>query len=156
MWIITCQNATLLEITCGGSFLLILQLEVLIMVSGRVDFSALKTMRNWKRFHYVLWLNIVTYPSPVNAQQAWICQTWSFIDVRFKCCEISAADMEPLISCLLAKISTAALRKSWKLDKNEIKINICYTTKYSWDSKNNPIHHKLCFHAQLTLVRFYY
>ena len=55
---------------------------------------------------------LCTHPSPVKAQQAWMCQPWSLMDVRFRCCEISAADMEPFISCLLAYINTAAFRKS--------------------------------------------
>ncbi len=42
-----------------------------------------------------------------------MCQPWSLIEVRFKCREISAADMAPLTSCLFANISTLAILRSW-------------------------------------------
>ena len=57
----------------------------------------------------------MTYPSPVSAQQACMCQPWSLMDVKLSCCEISAADIEPLMSCLLANTNTAAFRSSYRV-----------------------------------------
>ena len=51
-------------------------------------------------------------PSPVKAQQAWICQLCPFNEVSLSSVDISAADIAPLTSCLLAKISTLALGRS--------------------------------------------
>ena len=42
-----------------------------------------------------------------------MCHMWSLTDVRLSCWEISAADIHPLMSCLLAKTRSAALRSSW-------------------------------------------
>ena len=61
-----------------------------------------------------------THPSPVRAQQPWMCQGWSFMEVKFRCCEISAADIEPFTSCLLAKIKMAAFLRSWKPIKKHL------------------------------------
>ena len=54
----------------------------------------------------------VSHPSPVSAQQACTCHPWSLIEVRFKCCDISAADKDPFTSCLLANTSTFAFLRS--------------------------------------------
>jgi hypothetical protein len=53
-----------------------------------------------------------TYPSPVSAQHDWMCHGWSLIELRVRYLEISAAVMHPFISCLFAKIRTAAFLKS--------------------------------------------
>jgi len=42
-----------------------------------------------------------------------MCQPWSLIEVRLRCWEISAADMDPFTSCLLAKMSTLAFFSSY-------------------------------------------
>lgn len=52
------------------------------------------------------------YPSPVSAQQDWMCQGWSLMELRVRYLEISAADIQSFISCLLANINTAAFRRS--------------------------------------------
>lgn len=54
-----------------------------------------------------------SYPSPVSAQQDCMCQGWSLMELRVRYLEISAADMQSFMSCLLANISTAAFRRSW-------------------------------------------
>ena len=41
------------------------------------------------------------------------------MDVKLSCCEISAADIEPLMSCLLANTRTAAFRNSYCLKKEQ-------------------------------------
>ena len=65
-----------------------------------------------------------TYPSPVRAQHPCMCHGCSLTLVRLSCCDISAADIAPLISCLLANTNTAALRRSYKCTM----LNIGYTT----------------------------
>ena len=55
----------------------------------------------------------IAHPSPVNAQHACMCQPWSLMEVRFKCCDISAADIDPFTSCLLANTNTLAFFSSW-------------------------------------------
>lgn len=54
-----------------------------------------------------------SHPSPVRAQQAWMCHWWSLIEVSFRNWEISATVMHSFTSCLLAKISNPAFFKSW-------------------------------------------
>ncbi len=54
-----------------------------------------------------------SYPSPVSAQQDCMCQGWSLMELRVRYLEISAADIQSFISCLLANINTAAFRRSW-------------------------------------------
>lgn len=49
-----------------------------------------------------------TDPSPVRAQQPWICHGWSLMALSVRNWEISAVVMESFTSCLLAKISTEA------------------------------------------------
>ena len=67
---------------------------------------------NWgMRIGYLI-KNKSLYPSPVSAQQAWICHLWFLIDWRFKCLEISAGVKQPLTSCLLAKTKIFALLSS--------------------------------------------
>ena len=61
--------------------------------------------------HFFL-VNKSLYPSPVSAQQAWICHLWFLMDWRFKCLEISAGVKQPLTSCLLAKTKIFALLSS--------------------------------------------
>ena len=58
-------------------------------------------------------VSCVSHPSPVRAQQDWMCQGWSLMVLRLRYLEISAAHMQPFMSCLLARISTAALRRSY-------------------------------------------
>lgn len=55
----------------------------------------------------------MSYPSPVSAQQDCMCQGWSLMELRVRYLEISAADIQSFISCLLANINTAAFRRSW-------------------------------------------
>ncbi len=58
----------------------------------------------------------IAYPSPVSAQQAWICHLCWRIDWRLSCLEISAALRQPLTSCLLAKTRMLALlSSSWPI-----------------------------------------
>lgn len=59
-------------------------------------------------------LNSISYPSPVSAQQDCMCQGWSLMELRVRYLEISAADIQPFISCLLANINTDAFRRSWE------------------------------------------
>lgn len=54
----------------------------------------------------------ISYPSPVSAQQDCMCQGWSLMELRVRYLEISAADIQSFISCLLANINTAAFRRS--------------------------------------------
>ena len=49
----------------------------------------------------------------MRAQQACMCQPWSLMEVRLRCWVISAAVMDPLTSCLLAKIRTPDFFKSY-------------------------------------------
>ena len=57
-----------------------------------------------------------SYPSPVSAQHACICHLCFRIDCRLSCLEISAADMHPLTSCLLAKTRMLArFNSSWPI-----------------------------------------
>ncbi len=42
-----------------------------------------------------------------------MCQGWSLMELRVRYWEISAADIQSFISCLLANINTAAFRRSW-------------------------------------------
>lgn len=42
--------------------------------------------------------NLRNYPSPVNAQHAWMCHWCFLIDVKSSCLEISAADIDPFKS----------------------------------------------------------
>lgn len=58
-------------------------------------------------------LMYISYPSPVSAQQDCMCQGWSLMELRVRYLEISAADIQSFISCLLANINTAAFRRSW-------------------------------------------
>jgi len=57
-------------------------------------------------------MKVGTYPSPVSAQQPWICHRWDFSDVRFSSREISAAVILPFTSCLFARIRTDDLCRS--------------------------------------------
>lgn len=45
---------------------------------------------------------VLSYPSPVSAQQGWICQRCFLTAVKLSCCEISAGLKHPLTSCLFA------------------------------------------------------
>ena len=62
-----------------------------------------------------------SHPSPVRAQQAWMCHWWSLTEVSWRLWEISATDMQPFTSCLLAKINSPAFLKSWRRDKRHQK-----------------------------------
>lgn len=55
-----------------------------------------------------------SHPSPVRAQQAWMCHWWSLTEVSCRLCEISATDMQPFTSCLFAKTNSPAFLKSCK------------------------------------------
>lgn len=46
-----------------------------------------------------------------------MCQGWSLMELRVRYLEISAADIQSFISCLLANINTAAFRRSWGENK---------------------------------------
>jgi hypothetical protein len=54
----------------------------------------------------------VTHPSPVRAQQPWMCHGWSLMALRVRNWEISAVVIESFTSCLLAKIRTEASRSA--------------------------------------------
>lgn len=62
-----------------------------------------------------------SHPSPVRAQQAWMCHWWSLTEVSWRLWEISATDMQPFTSCLLAKINSPAFLKSFGRDKRNQK-----------------------------------
>ena len=71
-----------------------------------------KPWYNLNQINFIYWnvlnkVNSSCYPSPVRAQQAWICHLCFFIDVRFSWRDISAAVIDPLTSCLLASTRTA-------------------------------------------------
>lgn len=78
----------------------------------------------------------------MRPQQACMCHMWSLTDVRLSCWEISAADIHPLMSCLLAKTRSAALRSSWnhniiptetfKYLKKLIVVNMLYMWLSAW------------------------
>lgn len=55
----------------------------------------------------------VSHPSPVRAQQAWMCHWWSLTAVSCRLCEISATDMQPFTSCLLANTRSPAFLRSY-------------------------------------------
>lgn len=94
------------ELDGGGCF----SLATLESIRGAIVFSSPKCIQNvhspnvYRVFH--------PYPSPVSAQQDCMCQGWSLIELRVRYLEISAADMQSFMSCLLANISTAAFRRS--------------------------------------------
>lgn len=89
--------------------------------------------QNWKEhFSYIKACYIFTvsskcssHPSPVRAQQAWMCHWWSLTEVSWRLWEISATDMQPFTSCLLAKINSPAFLKSWSADKKEERVKKC-------------------------------
>ena len=62
-----------------------------------------------------------SHPSPVRAQQAWMCHWWSLTEVSWRLWEISVTDMQPFTSCLLAKINNPAFLKSWSADRRNQK-----------------------------------
>lgn len=51
-------------------------------------------------------------PSPVRAQQPWMCQSWFLMLWRERASVISAGDIASLRSCLLANTSTTACSRS--------------------------------------------
>lgn len=66
-------------------------------------------------YMFVMWLCrrfLWPYPSPVRAQQAWMCHWWSLIEVSWRLWEISATVIQPFTSCLLAKINKPAFFRS--------------------------------------------
>lgn len=59
-----------------------------------------------------VWGVCSTHPSPVSAQHAWTCHECDVMVSSVRDWEISAAVMEPFISCLLARTRMAAFCRS--------------------------------------------
>ena len=67
-----------------------------------------------------------------------MCHPWSLMEVRFNCCEISAADMEPFTSCLFANTSTCAFLRSC------ICVCVYVEDRHLWMKQYNVYSHTLC------------
>lgn len=85
-----------------------------------------------------------SHPSPVSAQQAWMCHWWSLTEVSWRLWEISATDMQPFTSCLLAKISSPAFLKSWRADERQQKGRL-----KKWRFYQTIIFHRILNHIYL-------
>ena len=64
----------------------------------------------------------LTYPSPVRAQQDWICHLCFRMDCRFRLFEISAADMQPFTSCNGRIFSNLVLGREGVIQKCSIEL----------------------------------
>lgn len=106
----------------------------------RADRKWEKKLHMWTRLGFYLksqktGSECTSHPSPVRAQQAWMCHWWSLTEVSWRLWEISATDMQPFTSCLLAKISSPAFLKSWRQRKRRLKKwRSSQTITYSPDS----------------------
>lgn len=60
------------------------------------------------------------YPSPVSAQQDWMCQSWSFMVCNDRALDISAAVRAPFKSCLFANIKMIDWLRFYSTKKKEV------------------------------------